>query len=406
MKILLVEFSPSGGLYQFALQMAEAYAAEGHEVALLTGRHPELRPRSPQVTLDDRLRTWHPAATRAEPVWIRKPRRALRAGQLLLAWLQVARYVRRTRPDVVQWAEWRFPLDGFFVTRLSHRRGPVQVDVAHTPRPFAEQRTSGELYKESPALLRALRGAYRAMDLVLVLGESARRELLDVFPDVRRVQIIPHGDEGIYAEDRPAPSPAGEQPQRIVFFGTLARYKGLDLLLEAFALVRHELPAAELVIAGAAADVDVPALRERAAGIGNVDIRAGYVPVGDVADLISGARVVAAPYLIANQSGVVHLAQTFARPVVATDVGDLSIAVRDGVTGLLVPPQDASTLADALRTVLTQPELATRLGAAALERSRTTASWKTVVQQVLPTLEELVASPAGAANGPARRAAA
>jgi glycosyltransferase involved in cell wall biosynthesis len=389
MKIVLVEFSPSGGLYQFALQMAQAYASQGHQVELLTGRKPELRPRTPGLTLIDRLPTWHPAAPSTEPAWIRKPRRAVRAARLVIAWLQVARYLRRSRPDVVQWAEWRFPIDGYFAARIARSRGPIHVDLAHTPRPFAEQRTTGDLYKESPTLLRALARAYAEMDLVLTLGESARRELLDVFPDVRRVEVIPHGDEGIYAVDRQSPPAAGAQPKCVVFFGTLARYKGIELLLDAFELVRTPVPDAQLVIAGAVADVDITALRERAARIGGIDIRDGYVPVDQVADLIAGARVVAAPYVIANQSGVVHLAQTFARPVVATDVGDLSDAVRHGETGFLVPPGDAAAFAESLTTLLTDEELATEMGSAGLDRSQTAASWSAVVSQVLPVFEEL-----------------
>jgi glycosyltransferase involved in cell wall biosynthesis len=394
-KILVVEFSPSGGLYQFALQMADAYAAEGHEVEFLTGKAPELHPRHPGVRLLPLLPTWHPAAAHTEPVWVRKPRRALRAGQLLAAWLLVARQLRRSRPDVVQWAEWRFPLDGWFAARLARSRNasarrPVHIDVAHTPRPFAEQRTTGALYKESGALLRSLDRAYRAMDLVLVLGDSARQELLDTFPDVSQVQVIPHGDEGIFGGDE-QPAPAGEQPQRVLFFGTLARYKGLDLLLDAFAVVREKLPEAELVIAGAVADIDIAALRERAERIGNVELHDGYVPVEAVAGLVGGARVVVVPYVIANQSGVVHLAQTFGRPVVATDVGDLSVAVQDGVTGLLTPPGDAMALADGLLRLLNEPDLASTYGAAGLERSRTSASWQTVAREVLPSFDKLLA---------------
>jgi glycosyltransferase involved in cell wall biosynthesis len=91
----------------------------------------------------------------------------------------------------------------------------------------------------------------------------------------------------------------------------------------------------------------------------------------------------------------VHLAQTFGRPVVATDVGDLGVAVQDGITGLLVPPDDPEALADALLRVLDDDALVDRLGAAGSERSHSAASWKTVAEQVLPTYEELLAGRRG-----------
>jgi glycosyltransferase involved in cell wall biosynthesis len=400
-KIAVVEFSPSGGLYQFALQMADAYAAEGHDVELITGRKPELSPTQPGVTLRAALPTWHPAAA-DEPAWmrtrpgaaVRKARRAARAGRLVLAWMWLGVLLRRSRPDVVQWAEWRFALDGWWVRRIVGRlaaRGTVHADVAHTPKPFEEQRSTGELYRMSSPLLRSLGGAYAAMDVVLVLGESARRDLLDTFPGLPRVEVIPHGDEGIFGADTTTASPSAAGP-RILFFGTLARYKGLDLLLDAFARVRAARPDARLLIAGAVADLDVSDLRAKAARIGGVDLRAGYVPATAVAGLVGTARIVVAPYVIANQSGVVHLAQTFGRPVVATDVGDLGVAVRDGETGLLVPPADVPALAEALIRLLDDDDLADRLGAAGLERSHAAASWKSVAERVLPIYAELLAA--------------
>jgi glycosyltransferase involved in cell wall biosynthesis len=402
LRIAVVEFSPSGGLYQFALQMADAYAAAGHRVELVTGRDPELAPREPGVVLRDVLPTWHPAAA-DEPAWlrtrlgglVRKARRALRAARLVLAWIRLAVLLLRSRPDVVQWAEWRFVLDGWFVrqiVRLLDATGaaPVHADVAHTPKPFEEQRSSGELYRMGGPLLRELGRAYRAMDVVLVLGDSARRDLEETFPGLHRVEVIPHGDEAIFAagSDVASRPPSGQGP-RILFFGTLARYKGVEGLLDAFALVRRDRPDAELVVAGAVADVDLAALRASAERVGGVDLRPGYVPANAVAPMVEGARVVVAPYVLANQSGVVHLAQTFARPVVATDVGDLGVAVRDGETGLLVPPGDPDALAGALLRLLGDDGLADRMGAAGLERSRSAASWSTVAERVLPVYAEL-----------------
>ncbi len=419
LRIAVVEFSPSGGLYQFALQMADAYAAAGHRVELITGRDPELAPREPGVVLRDVLPTWHPAAA-DEPAWlrtrlggvVRKARRAVRAGRLVLAWLRLAVLLLRSRPDVVQWAEWRFALDGWFVRRIvrllaATGRAPVHADVAHTPKPFEEQRSTGELYRMGGGLLRELGRAYRAMDVVLVLGESARRDLEETFPGLRRVEVIPHGDEGIFTRsagtDATAASPPSRQDARVLFFGTLARYKGVEGLLDAFARVRQDRPDAELVVAGAVADVDIAALRASAERVGGVDLRAGYVPAEAVAPMVETARVVVAPYVLANQSGVVHLAQTFGRPVVATDVGDLGVAVRDGETGLLVPPGDPGALARALLRVLGDDGLADRMGAAGLERSRSAASWSSVAERVLPVYDELRSG--RAADGPADKAA-
>jgi glycosyltransferase involved in cell wall biosynthesis len=135
--------------------------------------------------------------------------------------------------------------------------------------------------------------------------------------------------------------------------------------------------------------VEFEPLRARARAIGNVDLRPGYVPVPEVAGLLSSHRVVAVPYLRANQSGVVHLAQTFARPTVATRVGDLPDVVLDDKTGLLVDPGSAEQLGEALVRLLEHPEEAARMGNAASLQLETTASWNQIATLVSQTLSGL-----------------
>lgn len=391
-RVTLVEFSPSGGLFHFAVQLGAALAARGHQVELLTGPRPEVAPAVAGMRVRPVLPTWHPGAGRAQPVVWRKARRGWRALRYVAAWWMVDRHLARSRPDVVLFGEWRFPVDARFVQRLARRpRRPVVLDVAHAPLPLNEQRRTGDIFRSDPRLRRALGRAYGCVDAVLVLGERSRQDMLQAWPQAPRVEVIPHGDESVFR--RGEVPPPDRCPPRVLFFGTLTTYKGLDLLLDAFALVRERLPAAELVVAGApAADVDLPGLQRRAAAIGGVELRPGYVPMDGVAALFGAARVVAAPYRYANASGVAHLAQTFARPVVATDVGDLPDAVRHGETGLLVPPGDAGALAGALERLLRDPQLAARLGAAGSARLAAEAGWDRVAVRVEEVFERVLAA--------------
>lgn len=391
--LTLVEFSPSGGLFHFALQLGEGLVGLGHDVELLTGRDPELLPRNPGLRLVAVLPTWHPHPAGLESRWRRKPRRVWRALCYLAAWGRTWRHLVRTKPDVVQFAEWRFPLDGVVVALLG-RRLPrtVFAAVAHSPLPLVEQRNSGDLHKTGWALRHALAAAYAAMGVVFVLGRRSGAELLQAFPGVRRVVVIPHGDSGALLAVLPPPASAA--PRRALLFGTIARYKGVDLLLDAWSIVRAQDPGAELVIAGAPVDVDVDALRARVTEVGGVELRLGYVPASAVTQLLGSVRVVVAPYRAANQSGVVHLAHTAGRPVVATDVGDLAAVIRHGETGLLVPPHDAAALAAALLLLLRDPAVADRLGRAGQDRLAAAASWRHVAAPVAAAYEELVSTPA------------
>ncbi len=380
----LVEFSPSGGLFQFAVQLGEALAEQGHDVELVTGPSPELRSRHPRFRIVPALPTWHAAAGAGDARLVRRLRRVVRAGQYHLAWVVLLRHLARRRPDVVQFSGGRFPVDGVAAAWLARRRRgglPVLVTLAHSPLPFNEQRATGEVLRQNRLLYASFGVGYRSMDEVLVLGEQSAADLQAAWPDVRQVSVIPHGDEDVFLTSPPVP--AADTPPQVLFFGTMQAYKGLDVLLDAFALVRAQRPGARLVVAGApSGDTDLDTLRRTAERIGGVDLRAGYVAMPDVPDLFGQARVVAAPYRYANASGVVELARTFSRPVVGTTVGDLPAVIADEETGLLVPPGDPEALATALLRLLDEPAEAQRMGEAARARSAEGASWATVAERV------------------------
>lgn len=130
----------------------------------------------------------------------------------------------------------------------------------------------------------------------------------------------------------------------ILFFGRIAPYKGVDVLLTAFREILRQLPEAVLTIAGAGAlgfdpvSFGLPPARLR--------ILNRYIPHRELASLIRGAKLVACPYKDATQSGVIMTAFCFAKPVVATRVGGLVEMVEDGVTGGVVPPNDCHAFAE------------------------------------------------------------
>jgi starch synthase len=77
-----------------------------------------------------------------------------------------------------------------------------------------------------------------------------------------------------------------------------------------------------------------------------------HIDEEEVRRLFQEASVVVLPYVESFQSGVIPIAYTYGKPVVATTVGGLPEMVDDGVTGLLVPPRDERKLAEAIVTVL------------------------------------------------------
>ena len=106
------------------------------------------------------------------------------------------------------------------------------------------------------------------------------------------------------------------------------------------------------------------------------------------ADLFRRASVVVLPYTEASQSGVLAFAYTFGKPVVVTDVGSLPEVVDEGETGLVVPPKDTQALAEAVVSVLSNPEKRRAMGEKAYLKATTDLSWDRIAEQTMGVYEE------------------
>ncbi|WP_342751307.1 glycosyltransferase family 4 protein [Mycolicibacterium hodleri] len=359
-----MELSPSGGLFQFAFEMGSALAARGELVQLWTGPRPEMTSSQPGFTVRAVLPTWHPGDAGVHSRWFRLVRRGLRAAQLVFAWTVLSGRLLWARPRAVLWSQWRFTFEPLFVVFLTKVLPSTTFGiVAHEPLPRSDAHDTSTP-KTGSLLTRAFRAAWQRLDVAFVLGPRTRELAVDHWQPRCPVHVIPHGAESELRAGQHVRSAAETQPL-VLFFGVWSRYKGIDVLLDAFARVRTELPDARMVIAGApGADIDVDAVLDRARKIGHVDARPGYVPADEVGPLLESARAVVTPYIRATQSGVAHLAFTFGRPVIASAIGDLPDVIQDEVTGLLVQPGEVEGLATAMLKLLRDPALAARLGEA------------------------------------------
>ncbi|TMI89977.1 MAG: glycosyltransferase family 4 protein [Bacillati bacterium ANGP1] len=151
-------------------------------------------------------------------------------------------------------------------------------------------------------------------------------------------------------------------PLRPQFLSTrnLDRYYRVDNTLEAFARVKARRPDATLTVAGYGPEED--RLRRLAASLGVAGIRfTGRVEPADMPRLYDGADIFLNSSVVDNQPVSVLEAFAAGLPVVSTAVGDLAALVRDGETGLVVPPGDPGAMADAAMTLLDTPGRASAL---------------------------------------------
>ena len=155
-----------------------------------------------------------------------------------------------------------------------------------------------------------------------------------------------------------------------LFFGRLRAYKGLDLLRDAWPLVRAVWPEARLRIVGSG---DPDPIAPGLAALPGVTLENRWVADSEMAQLIAAARSVVLPYREASQSGVLPLALAHGVPAIVTSVGGLAEQVTDGESGLIVPPV-AKHLADAMLR-LRDVVLYTRIAQGAAAQGELLSDW-------------------------------
>jgi glycosyltransferase involved in cell wall biosynthesis len=231
-------------------------------------------------------------------------------------------------------------------------RRPRIVVIAHNVVPHEAHPGAGWLMER----------LLRAADVVVTHSvEQARLAREHGAPAAVAADLPPHLPGGVPdAEDRaeavrrreaglPAPvdgAPAG--PVRLLSFGIVRHYKGVDLLLDAVRAVDGVCVTVAGELWGAAGELVRDAAADPALA-GRVRLLPGYVGAEDLPGLLGGHDVLALTYRSATGSQNVHLAHAYGLPVLATRVGTFGDQVHEGVDGLLVPPGDAGALVAALQ---------------------------------------------------------
>ena len=259
--------------------------------------------------------------------------------------LALGKTIRQLGPDVIHYQSgvlW----EGMFPRWGTRSRTVTTVhDVVHHPHRARLQFTPQVLLD---------RLATRS-DAVIVHGESLRTLAMSRYAKDgatnRPIFIVPHPVIHRYGTGQARPA-AG---RNILFFGSLDQWKGIEVLIQAMELLTPMLPGVELKIAGGSRDPDY--YRSLPYTYSNISWDIRRQSDNDVQRLFSWADIVVLPYIEASQSGVLHLAQSFAVPVVATRVGALPETINEGETGLLVPPSNPAELASAMHTLLTDAAL-------------------------------------------------
>lgn len=300
------------------------------------------------------------------------------------------------------------PLWPFQLRRWLRRTG-AQVVNAHAPvpgladlavavsgrRPAVLTYHAGSMHKGEPGSGAADRliGGYERAVLPRVFRRA--RALVAVSPvslaagHPHAVQITPGVDTGRFTPGLPA----SQRPRTLVYVGRMDRssaWKGVDVLIGALAELA-DLPEVRLRLVGGGDAV--PELLAQAGRLGVAErVEAMGELTGDqLVEAVRGAAVLALPSRTEAESFGMALVEAMAcgTPVVGSAVGGIPYVVTDGETGLLVPPGDVAALAAACRRLLTDDELADRLGAAGRRHVERHYGWDGLMRRYLELFRSL-----------------
>jgi glycosyltransferase involved in cell wall biosynthesis len=233
---------------------------------------------------------------------------------------------------------------GLALRRAACKAGIKTILIVHDADPHPGERR--------PLFDGLVRREIRGSDRIVTFSNHVAGRLIargDVDED--RLARLFHPIFRFAGTERGAPHPS--RPFRILFFGRVLPYKGVPMLLEAFALLRTAGVDCTLRIVGRG-PIDAPAYLIEQPGL---SIVSGWVAPDAVGSVLADADAIALPYLEASQSGVIAAAYGVPLPVVATPVGGLIEQIIDGETGVLAELSTPADFAAAMRRLIETPGL-------------------------------------------------
>ena len=338
MKIIILgtAYPYRGGLATFNERLAGEYQKQGHEVETYTFtlQYPNfLFPGKTQFSPDpapDHL-TIYRKVNSCNP----------------FNWLKVGKEIAKKNVDVVIFAYWMSfmaPCMGTIARKIRRNGHTRIIALVHNMIPH------------EPNVLDKILPPYfvKSMDGFMALSESVVKDIEKFDKRNCPKRFSPHPIYDHYGERLPRETALSmlklsPDSRYVLFFGFIRGYKGLDLLLEAFADKRLKADGVKLIVAGEFYGDPAPYLKQ----IKDLQIEdrvvlcTDFIPDSEVNRYFSAADIVAQPYKTATQSGVTQIAFHFEKPMLVTNVGGLPEIVPDGKIGYVTEP-DAKQIADAL----------------------------------------------------------
>lgn len=243
-----------------------------------------------------------------------------------------------------------------------------------------------ESFVDSLSIPLIAKWVYNNADAIITHNETSKRNLMKVMNvPATRINVIPHGNYlhiyNFMTEKKFARKQLRirETSNVLLFFGQIKDVKGLDILLKAMPEIIKRHPDTILVIAGKTWKSKFSYYDDliNELGIRNCCVlHIRYIPDDKVSLYFAACDLVVLPYRKIYQSGVLLMAMSFGRPIVASDLPGMRDIVSNGYNGLLFKSEDTVSLADVISCALTDTRSLNVMSRRAYKLMRTKHDWE------------------------------
>ena len=293
-------------------------------------------------------------------------------------WIKVGREINNLRADIVvirYWMPFMAPCLGTIARIIRRNKHSKVVAITDNIIPH-EKMPGGSLLS---------RYFVKSCDGFIAMSRAVLSDL-DKFDKSRPREFSPHplyDNFGTAVPKSLAKKQLGleEGIKYILFFGFIREYKGLDLLIKAFADERFRKLSVKLLIAGEFY-VDAKPYLDLIDKLGlkeDIVLRTEFIENNEIVYYFCSSDIVAQPYKDATQSGVTQIAYHFDKPMLTTNVGGLSEMVPDGKVGYVVAP-DVNEITEALLRFFNESKEDEFSANAAVEKKRF--SWEILLERI------------------------
>ncbi len=324
-----------GGLASYNERLAGELIAKGHDVSIYT-----FRLQYPSVLFPGK--TQFSTSPPPKEIDIKVVVNSINPWN----WLKIGKEIAQSKPDILitkYWLPFMAPCLGTICRLVRKNKHTKVICILDNLIPH-EKRIGDE------SLTRYF---MRSIDACIAQSSSVFQEI-NVFSKELPRKLNPHpifdnfGDE-VSREDALAHLQLDSSYKYVLFFGFIRDYKGLDIILKAFALLKSSDTSVKLIVAGEFYSDPQPYLDIiRSLDLSNhVILKTDFIPDEEVRYYFCAANIVAQPYKHATQSGVTQICYHFNRPMLVTNVGGLPEIVPNGKVGYVTEANEHA-VADAL----------------------------------------------------------